>query len=67
MANNKRRKVDKENRVLKEEWTEEFIFIENQKTNLPQCLKCNFQGSVMKKDNIQRHLRCDRVPTAFRT
>ena len=38
MANNKRRKVDKENRVFKEE----FIFILNQKTNLPQCLKCNF-------------------------
>ena len=57
MANNKRRKVDKENRVFKEEWTEEFIFILNQKTNLPQCLKCNFQASVMKKDNIQRHFR----------
>ena len=55
MANNKRRKVDKENRVFKEEWTEEFIFILNQKTNLPQCLKCNFQASTMKKDNIQRH------------
>ena len=55
MANNKRRKVDKENRVFKEEWTEEFILILNQKSNLPQCLKYNFQASVTEKDNIQRH------------
>lgn len=57
MAHNKRRKVDNENRVFKEEWTEEFLFILNEKTNLPQCLKCNFQASVTKKDNIQRHFR----------
>ena len=57
MAANKRSKVDTENRVFKEEWTEEFSFVLKKKTDLPECLQCHFQCSVMKRDNIQGHFR----------
>lgn len=49
----KKRKVDQENRVFNQEWTEQFLFICNEKK--PLCLICQESISVVKKSNLKRH------------
>ena len=56
-AQQKRRKVDAENRAFKDEWTYEYAFIFNSKSSRPMCLICNFSTTVVKKTNISRHFQ----------
>ena len=47
------RKVDKENRKFKEEWSEKYFFSAQDKGAL--CLICDTRISVVKEFNIKRH------------
>ena len=49
----KKRKVDLENRVFKESWTEQYYFIMQGK--LPTCLLCAVSIAVIKESNLKRH------------
>ena len=49
----KRRKVDKEKVVFKDEWRLKYFFIEI--NSVPQCLICYQSVAVCKEYNIKRH------------
>ncbi|XP_063960214.1 general transcription factor II-I repeat domain-containing protein 2A-like [Lytechinus pictus] len=57
MASNsaKKRKVDAENRVFNEEWTDKYAFILPQSSTRPMCLICSETVSVSKNANLKRH------------
>ena len=49
----KRRKVDEEFRTFKEEWENNFFFVNHHAR--PTCLICNVSIAVNKEYNIKRH------------
>lgn len=51
----KKRKVDSECRVFKEEWTWKYFFTLFKEK--PVCLLCNTTVAVLKEYNIQRHFK----------
>ncbi|XP_056110235.1 SCAN domain-containing protein 3-like [Rhinichthys klamathensis goyatoka] len=55
MASSKKRKVDGENRVFKDDWTERYAFILPQSSTKPFCLICNETVGVVKSGNVKRH------------
>ncbi|KAL1139372.1 hypothetical protein AAG570_006356 [Ranatra chinensis] len=48
-----KRKIDYEGRVFKEQWSENFFFVESDRRAL--CLICNETIAVLKEYNIRRH------------
>ena len=51
-----KRKIDSENRVFKEEWTEAYLFILPDFNNAkPMCLICHRPVAVCKIYNVRRH------------
>lgn len=55
-TSSKKRKVDRENRQFKPEWTDQFCFILPERQNAsPTCLICTQTVAVCKVDNIKRH------------
>ena len=48
----KRRKVDRENRIFKESWTDQYFFILHGKMAL--CLLCSICVAVVKECNLKR-------------
>lgn len=56
MSESKRRKIDFENRIFNEKWTEEFFFVlPLHKNAKPTCLICHETVAVCKVANISRH------------
>ena len=56
LSKNLKRKVDSENRVFREEWTEKYVFILPDFNNAkPICLICHRPVAVCKEYNIRRH------------
>ena len=56
LSKNLKRKIDCENRVFNEEWTDKYVFIMPSFVNAkPLCLICNESVSVLKEYNIRRH------------
>ena len=53
----KRRKIDADNRAFKDEWTDKHAFIFNGKSSQPMCLIWNFSTTVVKKANIKWHFQ----------
>lgn len=51
----RKRKVDEENRVFKDDWTERYAFILPQSSTKPFCLICNETVGVVKSGNVKRH------------
>jgi hypothetical protein len=52
---NKQRKVDFENRLFQDSWTENYLFVLSPSGNKPVCLLCNESIAVVKQSNIKRH------------
>ena len=48
-----KRKIDQEYRYFKQEWTEEFAFVESAGSAV--CMICNEKIKSMKRSNIKRH------------
>ena len=57
----KRRKVDKEQRVFKDEWRLKYFFIEI--NSVPHCLICYESVAVCKEYNIKRHYQTKHFST----
>ncbi|XP_073702034.1 SCAN domain-containing protein 3-like [Garra rufa] len=55
MSLSRKRKVDEENRVFKDDWTERYAFILPQSSTKPFCLICNETVGVVKSGNVKRH------------
>ncbi|XP_049328031.1 SCAN domain-containing protein 3-like [Astyanax mexicanus] len=56
LSKNLKRKVESENRIFNEEWTEKYAFILPSFLNAkPTCLICNEGVSACKEYNIRRH------------
>lgn len=56
MALSKMRKVDSENRIFRDEWTEAYAFIlPSSSSTRPVCLICSESVAVVKSGNIKRH------------
>ncbi|XP_063800778.1 general transcription factor II-I repeat domain-containing protein 2B-like isoform X2 [Pseudophryne corroboree] len=53
MSTPKHRKVDSENRMFKERWEMDYLFVKTK--NKPQCLVCFQILSVCKEYNVKRH------------
>lgn len=57
-SDSKKRKIEQENRIFKEEWTHEFFFILPDHLNSkPLCLICGENVSVPKSYNLNRHFK----------
>lgn len=56
MATSKKRKVDAENRIFNESWTEEFAFESDRVSKKPICIICLDTVSVNKSANLKRHM-----------
>jgi len=56
LSKNLKRKIEGENRVFKEEWTDNYAFILPGFIHAkPSCLICNEGVSICKEYNIRRH------------
>ena len=55
MACSKVRKVDAENRTIKDEWTEKYMFILPTASSKPLCLICCETVALIKSGNVKRH------------
>lgn len=55
MLSSRKRKVDTECRLFKDEWTQKYFFILFKEK--PLCLICNETVAVVKEFNIQRHFK----------
>ncbi|XP_077312023.1 SCAN domain-containing protein 3-like [Lithobates pipiens] len=55
MACAKKRKVDTENRVFKDEWTDQYMFILPVGSLKPVCLICCETVALIKSSNVKRH------------
>ncbi|CAL9703956.1 unnamed protein product [Knipowitschia caucasica] len=55
MACSKQRKVDAENRVFKQEWTDTYLFVLPADSAKPVCLICSETVALIKSSNIKRH------------
>ena len=51
----RKRKYDNKNRVFNEQWTIQFLFVEN--NGKPLCLVCQETLSVAKEYNLNRHYK----------
>lgn len=52
----KKRKIDSENRMFHESWTEDYFFILPDRSNSrPTCIICQETISVIKSGNVKRH------------
>ncbi|CAJ1074342.1 PREDICTED: SCAN domain-containing protein 3-like [Xyrichtys novacula] len=63
MSASKTRKVDNENRVFHDEWTELYAFTLPARSTQPVCLLCHQHIAVVKSSNIKRHY--DKHRTSF--
>lgn len=61
MACSKKRKVDAENRIFKDEWTEKYVFILPTGSSKPVCLICSETVAVIKSGNVKRHYETKHV------
>lgn len=55
MAYLKKRKIDDENRLFKEDWTVQYAFILPSNSSKPHCLICIENIALVKSSNIKRH------------
>ena len=56
MTSFKRKKIDNENHLFKEEWKEQFAFILPTSGNSnPHCLICSQSVALVKSSNLKRH------------
>lgn len=53
MSDNRRRKVDDENRQFHDDWTERYCFVQHQRNVI--CLLCHSTVAVAKISNMKRH------------
>lgn len=53
MSNSKKKKVDNNNRIFNENWTDKYFFIESK--GKPVCLICHKSIAVIKEYNLKRH------------
>lgn len=51
----KKRKVDAENREFKAEWTDKYAFVMPAGSTKPMCLICNETVALIKSGNVKRH------------